>query len=183
MKVSQFLGFAKKPFSISFKLAMVLFILAATFTSCDSDKEDPIPVEELKSIAAIVVENDDFSSLEAALIKTGLLSNFQIPTQYTVFAPTNAAFEAFLTVRGLTLETVSTSDLTAILLGHVVAGENKSASLSNGKTLIANNASFLNVRVTNVDEKTVISVNNATITTADVDASNGVIHVVNSVIQ
>jgi transforming growth factor-beta-induced protein len=180
MKVSQFLNFAQKPSFLSFKVLMVLLVCAVSFTSCNNDEDDdPDPVVE-QNIAEIVVAGDDFSSLEAALIKAGLVETFQGSAEYTVFAPTNAAFETFLTGAGLTLETVPVDVLTNVLLAHVVAGEAESTDLSDGQVIPTLNP---DVSLTVGISGGTVTVNNATVTTADVDASNGVVHVINAVIQ
>lgn len=180
MKVAQFLNFAQKPSFFSFKILMVLLVCAISFTSCsDDDDEDTEPVAT-QNIAEIVIAGDNFSSLEAALIKANLVSVFQGSTEYTVFAPTNAAFEAFLSANNLTLETVSVEDLTSILQKHVVVGEAKSTALSNGQVIPTLNATTsLTVGISGGT----VTVNNATVTQADVDATNGVVHVINAVIE
>ncbi len=181
MKMFQFLNLSMPKVSfVSFKILMVLLVVTISFTSCnDDDDDDTEPAMTTKTIADIVVEGNDFSSLEAALIKADLVTVFQGSTEYTVFAPTNAAFEAFLTANNLTLETVPVPLLTSVLQQHVVAGEVKSSALSDGQIVPTLNADvFLNVGISAGS----VMINNATVTQADVDASNGVIHVVNQVI-
>ncbi len=157
---------------------MVLLICAVSFTSCNDD-DDTTPVAT-QNIAEIVIAGNDFSSLEAALIKADLVSVFQGNTEYTVFAPTNAAFETFLAANNVTLETVPVDLLTSVLLKHVVAGEAKSTALSNGQVIATlNPTTSLTVGISG----TTVTVNNATVTQADVDATNGVVHVIDAVIE
>ncbi len=177
MKVTSFLYFAQKPFFISLKIAIVLFAFAVIFTSCKDDDDDDKTPE--KNIAQLVIDTDNLSSLEAALIKANLVSVFQGTTEYTVFAPTNAAFEAFLTGAGLTLETVPVDVLTTVLQRHVVAGDFESSELSNGQILRSINSDTLTVSITGATVK----INNATVTQANIDASNGEVHIIDQVIQ
>lgn len=176
MKVSQFLNFAQKPSFSSFRLLLVLLVCAVAFTSCKDDEDEGTTPE--KNITQIVIDDPNFSSLEAALIQADLVSVFQGNTEYTVFAPTNAAFDALLSALGVTLADVSKEQLTAILTYHVVAGEAKSSSLSNGQSLTTLNTGTLAVSINGGTVK----INNATVTQADVDASNGVIHVIDQVL-
>ena len=159
----------------------MLLAFTTIFASCKEDEEEVKAPS--KNIAQLVIDTDNLSSLEAALIKADLVSVFQGhqgTTQYTVFAPTNAAFTAFLTANNLTLETVPVPLLTAVLLRHVVAGEAKSTALSNGQVIpTLNPAASLTVNISG----TTIKVNNATVTQANVDATNGVVHIIDQVIQ
>lgn len=177
MKVNQFLNFAQKPAFLSFKVLMALLVLTVALSSCKKDDDEDTTPE--KNIAQLVIDTDNLSSLEAALIKADLVATFQGSTEYTVFAPTNAAFEAFLTANSLTLETVPVDILKNVLLQHVVKGEAKSTALSNGQVLQTLNSEVsLTVGITGGT----VTINNATVTQADVDASNGVVHIVNQVI-
>ena len=132
-----------------------------------------------KNIAQLVMDTDNLSSLEQALIKTNLVSTFEGSTEYTVFAPTNEAFEDFLNGAGVTLETVPTDQLAIVLRRHVIAGEVKSSALTNGQMVNTIGSDSLTI---NISGSTVM-INNATVTQADVDASNGVVHIIDEVIE
>ncbi len=180
MKLTQFSNFAQKVSFSSFRILLVLLVCALSFSACnddDDDKDDDMTPE--KNIAQLVMDTDNLSSLEAALEKAGLVSTFQGSTEYTVFAPTNAAFETFLSSAGYTLESVPTDLLTTVLQRHVVAGEVKSSALSNGQMVNTIGSDTLTVNITG----STVKINNATVTQADVDASNGVVHIVDQVIQ
>lgn len=174
----------------SFSDTIRIFILCLTiglsfsivFSSCsDDDDEDPDPVDPTptKTIAQTVTAESNFSSLLAALQKAELVSTFEGTTEYTVFAPTNAAFNSFLTEQEVTLEELTKEQLTEILTYHVVTGERKRSSLTDGTTLATLNAG--ESLTISVDGSTVM-VNDANITTADTDATNGVIHTIDKVL-
>jgi len=166
-------------------LALLMFgSMMFTMTSCGDD--DPVvTTPEEMTIAEIVQGNDDFSSLLAALEKTQLTSVLDGTDEYTVFAPQNDAFAAFLSSNGFAnLDAVPTAVLTQVLLNHVVAGDVKAADLSTGYiTNLASEASTSNNLNAYVNTDGGVTINGgATVTTADVNASNGTVHIVDSVI-
>ena len=173
------------------KLKIVFAIIALTsFTiSCDDDDDTP---EEL-TIYDTAASNPNFSTLKTALDRTGLNTVLDGSGQFTVFAPTNAAFTSFLaTTPFATVNDVPVPVLKNILLNHVLGSEVKSAAIATGyaSTLTPINA-MANAPTISIfielSGNTVIlnggPLNSgATVTTADIDASNGVIHVVSNVI-
>ena len=118
-------------------------------------------------------------SLVAALSHAGLVSALQADGPFTVFAPTDDAFAA----AGIDLSTFDTdeenSTLSDILLYHVVSGEVTASAVTDGMNAEALNGDDLSFTVTDG----VVMVNDATVTSADVMASNGVIHVVDKVLM
>ncbi|WP_418263385.1 fasciclin domain-containing protein [Flavobacterium faecale] len=165
-------------------LAMIA-IIAFTTVSCTDDSNDPTPTDN--TITGIAARTADFSILVQALTKAELATTLQGSTEYTVFAPTNAAFTAFLaTTTYNSINEVPKEVLTQILLNHVLTGTKKSTDLSTGyvKTLAKGSASTTNTLsmfVNTADNK--VKLNGvATVTTANVIATNGVIHVVDKVI-
>lgn len=173
------------------KLKIVFAIIALTsFTiSCDDDDDAP---EEL-TIYDTAASNPNLSTLKTALDRTGLNTVLDGSGQFTVFAPTNAAFTSFLaTTPFATVNDVPVPVLKNILLNHVLGAEVKSAAIATGyaSTLTPINA-MANAPTISIfielSGNTVIlnggPLNSgATVTTADIDASNGVIHVVSNVI-
>jgi uncharacterized surface protein with fasciclin (FAS1) repeats len=135
------------------------------------------------SRAADIVETavaaGQFKTLAAALGAAGLVDTLKGPGPFTVFAPTDAAFAKLPagTVENL-LKPENKGQLTAILTYHVVPGKTMSSALA-GKTLDVATVNGAKVRV---DGTKGVRVNNATVTTADVAASNGVIHVIDTVL-
>jgi transforming growth factor-beta-induced protein len=130
------------------------------------------------NIVEIAASNEDFSTLVAAVQAAGLAGALAGEGPFTVFAPTNAAFAALPagTVEALLAD--PTGDLTQILLYHVVPGKVMAADVTDG--LEAGTLQGGTVRFTVAGGK--VMINDAEIVTTDIEASNGVIHVISSVI-
>lgn len=128
-------------------------------------------------IVSTAVAAGTFKTLAAALQATGLDKTLMGAGPFTVFAPTDAAFAKLPagTVDALLKDTAALSN---ILLYHVVPGKVMSTDLSNGMTATTVQGSPVTFTVANGTVK----VNSANVTTADIPASNGVIHVIDSVI-
>jgi uncharacterized surface protein with fasciclin (FAS1) repeats len=140
------------------------------------------------TIADIVVGNENFSTLLAAVQAAGLTDALADPNAtLTVFAPTNEAFAAALDALGLTAEELlaDTETLTAILTYHVLGDVVTSGDIisvgTEEVTVEALGGEDLTVVVTDGGGVTFRD-QDATVTTADVEASNGVIHVIDGVL-
>lgn len=165
-------------------ISLFLFaIVSLSIVSC-SDDDPIIPVIESNTIVDIAVADSQFSTLVSALQRTDLVSTLQGNGPFTVFAPTNAAFTAL----GVDLATISDDDLKEILLYHVLGADVKSTDLADGQTYTSTAAATgpggnaLSILVEK--SSTGVKVNNtATVTTADVNAENGTIHIVDNVIM
>lgn len=132
---------------------------------------------ELPSIVDIAVGNEDFSILVAALQKAELVGALQGEGPFTVFAPTNEAFIKLLNGLGISAEDLlAQPDLAKVLLYHVVSGKVMSTDLSDGLK-----APSLNGQELEFDLKSGVKVSGSTVVTADIEASNGVIHVIDTV--
>ena len=132
----------------------------------------------LPSIVDIAVSNPDFSILVAALAKAELVEALQAEGPFTVFAPTNAAFEALLGELGITAEELlGQPQLADVLLYHVVSGAVLSTDLQNGMT-----AETLGGQSITVDLTDGVKINKSAVEIADIQAANGVIHVIDSVL-
>lgn len=159
--------------------AAALVIPAAFLTGCeDDDGNDVVPPPAEQTITDIVVAGADFTLLEAAVVKAGLADELAAGT-LTVFAPNNAAFQAS-GITQATIDALTAEQLAAILTYHVVDGENTAADLPTGDNTAIVTLNTDSVYVTK--NSAGVSVNGATVTQADVDASNGVIHVINKVL-
>lgn len=169
-------------------LALLMFgSLMFTMTSCSDDEDTTTnTAPEVMTIAEIVQDNENFTSLLAALEKTQLTDVLNGTDPYTVFAPQNDAFADFLTAKGFAnLDAVPTPVLTQILLNHVVAGDVKAADLSTGyfSNLAAESTTGNNIQKY-VDTDGGVTINGTNkVTTADIEASNGTIHIIDSVID
>jgi len=135
-----------------------------------------------EDLVATAAAAGDFTTLTAALEAAGLVETLQGEGPFTVFAPTDAAFDAALEELGLTAEELlaDTETLTSILTYHVVEGEYLAADVAglDGQEVETVNGAPVTITV---DGETVL-VNDATVTSADVTASNGVIHVIDQVL-
>ncbi len=132
-----------------------------------------------QTVVDIIVESQNHETLEAAVIAAGLAETLQGEGPFTVFAPTDSAFAALPEgVLDALLED-PTGDLKDILLYHVVAGKALSTDLSDGQ--IIETVLGQDITVTISDEG--VFINNARVTTADIEAENGVIHVIDSVMM
>lgn len=142
------------------------------------DVEIPAPPMSLVEVA---VANGNFETLVSALQATGLDSVLaNLDNNYTVFAPTDAAFEK---LPAGTLDTLTTEQLSNILLYHVLPGKVMSdgaITLAQSAENMAEMANGSNVSLSFVDST--LFINGAKVSTADVMATNGIIHVVDNVI-
>ena len=162
---------------------LAMLLVAIVFVSCDNS-DDPMPVDN--TITGLAVKNPNLKILVQALTRADLAATLKGAGPFTVFAPTDAAFTAFLkTTPYATVNDVPKDVLTQILLNHVVSGSVKSTALTTTyiKTLAKGSASATNYLSMYVDVTSGVKLNGvANVTTADVMASNGVIHVVDAVI-
>ncbi|WP_264565099.1 fasciclin domain-containing protein [Flavobacterium sp. N3904] len=171
---------------LKIKKVLTLSLLIIIGTSCNNDDDTPVTPVVDNTITGIASSNPDFSILVEALTKADLATTLKGAGPYTVFAPTNAAFTAFLkTTPYATIKDVPTTALTQILLNHVVSGSVKSTDLTTGyiKTLAKGTASSTNTLSMFVNTASGVKLNGiSTVTKADIMASNGVIHIVDAVI-
>ena len=126
-----------------------------------------------------VALDNSFTSLTQAVITAELLPALTNPFEsYTVFAPTNAAFDNLATALGTDLNGILALDnLASILLYHVVGGELESTELTNGRITALNNG------LLTIDLTGGVFVNNAEVVTPDINADNGIVHVLDAVIE
>ena len=149
--------------------------------------EEPVAEEPAAAPAQTIVDiaagNPDFSTLVAAVQAAGLAETLAGPGPFTVFAPTNEAFAALPegTLDSLLLPE-NKDQLTQILTYHVVAGKVMAADVPAADAGVATSTvAGLDLSVRKEADGSVM-VNEATVTTADIEASNGVIHVIDTVV-
>ncbi len=135
----------------------------------------PPPVAA-KSILDIAAEAGTFKTLAAALEAAGLVETLKGPGPFTVFAPTDEAF-AKIPKADLDAILADKAKLTAILTYHVVAGKVMSKDVAMMKT-----AKTVNGAELTIDTSAGVKVDGATVIKADIEASNGVIHVIDTVV-
>jgi uncharacterized surface protein with fasciclin (FAS1) repeats len=131
-----------------------------------------------KDIVDTAVEAGSFTTLVAAVEAAGLVDTLKGDGPFTVFAPTDEAFAALPagTVEDL-LKPENIDPLTAILTYHVVPGKVMSTDLSNNMMAPTVQGGDLTIMTEGG-----VTVNGANVTTADIETSNGVIHVIDAVI-
>ncbi len=129
-----------------------------------------------KDIVDIASSTEGFSTLVAAVDAAGLVETLKGEGPFTVFAPTDAAFAALPegTVEGLLADIPA---LTNVLTYHVIAGKVMSTDLTNGME-----AATVQGQTVTIMTEGGVTVNGANVVTADIEASNGVIHVIDAVI-
>lgn len=160
-------------------------VAATTTTEAMMDETTTTEAMADPTIAEIVVGSPDHTILLAAVTEAGLVEALSDPAaEYTVFAPTDAAFEDALAALGVTAEELlANPDLAAILLYHVVPGIFPAADVVAAAPMMdvptLNEDGTLQIEV--IDGNVVIN-GTATVTAADVMASNGVVHVVDAVL-
>ena len=161
-----------------------MFAIGFTAISCSSNEDEPVMSQTAYAIAS---RDANLSSLKAAIDKAGLAQTLDGTGTYTIFAPSNAAFATFLQANGFaSLNDVPVATLKEILLNHVLASKVTSSEITTGyvSTLAKGGASatrnlsmFINKTSSGVKINGV-----ANVTTADIMATNGVIHKTDAVI-
>lgn len=179
-------------------ISTTLLALAITTTSFASttnptnDKKETKEVKKDDTIVSVAASNENFTTLVAAVKAAGLVEVLNGDGPFTVFAPVN---DAFAKLPMGTVETLLKPEnkklLTSILTYHVVAGEFKASAVlkaikdNNGKFIIKTvqgndlTASIENGKVVLTDVKG----GKATVIITDVDASNGIVHAIDTVVM
>lgn len=186
---------SSKPQSTFFKLSVLVLFVLTLFTSCTTEDTDFIENNDLQPTLVEVLErygsesedsNNEstqsrinkptFKTLNVALARTGLAGTVS-SNQLTVFAPTDAAFERYGLNQRNIVSTLGVETLRSILLYHAVAGKVFSGDLpSSGFVATLNGASV------EVNVGSGVTINEATVIIADIEARNGVIHAIDDVL-
>jgi transforming growth factor-beta-induced protein len=128
---------------------------------------------------AVNAQTGEFDYLIQAVVRAGLVDTLNGNRQFTVFAPTDAAFENLFTALGVSgIDQIPLDTLKAVLLYHVAPGERFSGDVVSSTRIRTVSKGFI---VPSVHDGSAW-VNDARIVAADVDASNGVIHVIDKVL-
>jgi len=132
------------------------------------------------TIPGIAEKTADLFTLVTALQTAGLVDILAGSGPFTVFAPNNEAFAAVPPAELKYLLNNKTA-LTAVLEYHVASGKVLSTDLSNGEEIPTLQGENVTVTITNTTNETSVKIDNATVTTANVEASNGVVHIIDQV--
>jgi len=133
-----------------------------------------------KDIVELASETDELSILVEALEAAGLIETLKGDGPYTVFAPTNDAFNALPegTLENL-LDEANRDMLVDLLTYHVVPGKVMSNDLEDGMNAETVQGSMLTIGVTDYG----VTIDDASVTSADLEASNGVVHIIDAVMR
>lgn len=129
------------------------------------------------SVVNIAIDNANFSTLVSAVVKAGLVETLSRDEALTVFAPTNAAFDALFATLETSLAQLTAEDLIPILAYHVVEGNVLSTMLENGMVPTLSGDNKLTV-----DISSGVKINDSNVLKADIQGSNGVVHVIDKVL-
>jgi uncharacterized surface protein with fasciclin (FAS1) repeats len=172
----------RAPFWLALPLAVLLVVgLAACGGGQEQEQaSDQTETEAPGTIAEIASNDSRFSTLVTALDSAGLVQTMQEDGPFTVFAPTNAAFDALPdgTVEDL-LQPENRERLTEILTYHVVEGANMASDVQGMSSATTLQGSDVSISTSDGS----VQVGGATVVQADVEASNGVIHAIDAVLM
>lgn len=168
-----------------FPVLLLSILSSFVFVSCDNDDDDVTP--QLPNIVEFAQDNDDFDLLVDAVVKAELVDVLSSDGPFTLFAPTDAALQAFLTAAGTnTIENTPKEVLVQVLTNHVIAGELGSGDLNTAYYSTLSSTDFgtdVNAFMyVNTDNGVTIN-GESSVAQADVEVSNGVIHVIDAVIS
>jgi len=160
-----------------------VFVNQAQVTTADVDADNGVVhvlnkvLLPFETVVDVAIDNG-FTSLTAAVVKAELLPALSNPfATLTVFAPTNTAFDNLATALGTDLQGVlNLPNLSSVLLYHVLGSVVESTDLVNGSVATLNGASVV------IDLTNGVKVNDANVTLVDVDAANGIVHVIDAVL-
>lgn len=169
----------KKLTFVAMTILMTFGTTSVGFAGAHATSAPEAAAAPAQDIVATAVAADDFNTLAAALEAADLISALQGEGPFTVFAPTDAAFAALPegTLDAL-LQPENKDQLTAILLYHVVPGQIMSEDISGTASPETLEGDSVEVIASDAG----VTVNGANVVSADVGASNGVIHVIDAVI-
>lgn len=155
---------------IAFSLVTLLLLSPIFAATANAEPTD--------DVVGIALGNPDFSILVSALQKAELVETLQGDGPFTVFAPTNAAFEKLLGELDITAEELlAQPDLAKVLTYHVVSGKVLAGDLTDGMK-----APTVNGEELMFDLSGDPMVNKSMITSTDIEATNGVVHVIDTVL-
>ena len=156
--------------------AAAALILAVGAQPVAARQPDPTIVE---TAVAVNADSGEFTYLIQAVVRTGLVDTLNGKRQFTVFAPTDAAFEKLFAALGVDgVADIPVDTLKAVLLYHVAPGQRFSADVVASSRIRTVSKGFL---IPSVHDGGAY-VNGARIVAADIDVSNGVIHVIDAVL-
>lgn len=168
------------------KYTLAIFAtVAILFTACEDADDNGNVIPGVNSILNQTENNADLSMLNAALIRTGLNTTFNSSATFTLFAPNNTAFTNYLTANGIaSIDDIPVADLRDILQYHTLTTEVTTDVMTTDYIKTLGKDDEIESLDLFIETGTSILLNgNVTIIEADSDADNGVVHIVNAVIE
>lgn len=165
----------------NFAIGLFIFALFSSLTiislASNESKNEGAPEN---TVVEIAISDERFSILVEAVSKAGLVDALSAEGPYTVFAPTNDAFNKLFKDLGVeSVDDLSAEQLTPILLYHVLNGKVMSEDVKTSQVKTLNDKAWMNIEAgsdgVTIDET-------STVIIADVEGSNGVIHVIDRVL-
>jgi len=169
---------------VALMLAAIMVVALVGCASQPAEPTAPAPAEQPaaetpdKTIVVVATDAGQFTTLVAALKAAELVETLEGAGPFTVFAPDDAAFAKLPAGTVDTLLKDPKGDLTKILTYHVVPGSYPASALTDGMKLMTVQGEEITITIK--DGK--VYANEAMVTSADVDASNGIIHIIDGVL-
>lgn len=157
--------------------------LCTSLFSCSSDDSEAVTTTTSNSIYDFISSNDQYSTLEAAIVQIGLEPTLMEEGNFTLFAPTNTAFDAFL--GNQSIEEVDNDVLVQLLFNHILSDEILAENLTTGyvSSLAQETTTDRNISLF-INTANGVSINNQSmVIDPNIVADNGVIHSVDTVIE
>lgn len=169
------------------KLPLLLLVVLVSFSCSNDDDNNDNQIPQELNIVETAIATADLSSLVSAVVEANLAATLSGPGPFTVLAPTNDAFAEFMNDNGwATVQDIPDAALTQVLLNHVISGTVMASDLiAGGAGYASTNADGAGGNKMSIyyDTSNGVKFNNvATVTMADVSASNGIVHIVDKVI-
>lgn len=159
-------------------ILVVGIVIAAISANNTNNTSNMQPQTATSNIVELAQGSNDLSTLVAAVSAADLAGALSAEGNLTVFAPTNSAFSAIQSTVDTLLMPENKAQLQAVLQYHVVPTRALSSDLTDGQVITTLGGESLKVRIVNG----VVFINNAQVITADVTASNGVVHIIDQVL-
>lgn len=167
-----------------FRKISIIVLFAVITIACSKSKDEP---ETNNTITDIASRKSDLKIFTQALNITGLAETYKQSGEHTIFAPSNDAFTTYLIAKGFaTINDVPVDQLRNLLLNHIINGSFQTTQLTTKytKSYAVGAASSSNKLSLYIDTTVGVRINGvATVVTSNIVASNGVIHIVDTVID
>ena len=155
-------------------------LLLAGFMGACTDNTSPIPARQ--TVFDVLSAGSDFSILRDAIEYAGLTKDLRLNT-VTVLAPTNAAFQASGFADAAAVKALPASTVKSLLQYHMLGFNVPASQIVVGKNAVVTTLQGGSVYVTKLNATSGVSINNARVTKADMQAENGLIHVIDRVLM